>query len=420
MAKRYFATNTSNRATVPAARQALGWEDQKGIAAQHLNDMIANLQSDYVIGTAAQVALFQANLYWNGANFINQTGGIITFSGGERLAIIGFDTLSANCSISGNNLRFMMDPGVSIDLASTYTFTVAGTGCRGNLNFSNSFPSSIIISSGTSLLDIVHDSVNAVVNTGSVIENGFIDSELNTSKNKIINGAFNINQRVVSGTVILSPGQYGHDRFKGGASGCTYTFASSGGVTTITISAGSLVQVIEGINLETGTYALSWEGTSQGKIGAGSFSNSGVTGSVTGGADLNIEFNTGTLSKIQLEEGLVATTFEKRLYGLELMLCRRYYEDSGGIQNYTTYASGAGYGVVDIQFKVKKREPFSFTSYQNDGVTVGFTTSIIAVGGTVQHTSSITAHADGVNYTFLGASSGANNLTTLWKADAEL
>src|SRR3990172_9033570 len=94
-------------------------------------------------------------------------------------------------------------------------------------------------------------------------------------RNRIINGNFAINQRAVTGTVVLAAGIYGHDRFKAGASGCTYTFATSANVTTLTISAGSLQQVIEGVNLETGTYALSWSGTATGKIGAGAYSASG-------------------------------------------------------------------------------------------------------------------------------------------------
>ena len=144
-------------------------------------------------------------------------------------------------------------------------------------------------------------------------------------KNAVINGNFNVNQRGVSGTVTLAAGAYGHDRFKAGASGCTYTFATAANITTLTISAGSLIQVVEGLNLQTDTYTLSWVGTAHGKIGAGSFAGSGVTGAVTGGTNLNLEFNTGTLSRVQLEKGSTATSFDYRPYGTELGLCQRYY-----------------------------------------------------------------------------------------------
>jgi len=82
--------------------------------------------------------------------------------------------------------------------------------------------------------------------------------------------------------------------------------------------------VVEGLNLQSGTYTLSFSGTAQGKIGAGSFAASGVTGAAVGGTNLNIEFNTGTLSLVQLEKGSTATSFDYRPYGTELALCQRY------------------------------------------------------------------------------------------------
>ena len=147
-------------------------------------------------------------------------------------------------------------------------------------------------------------------------------------KNRIIDGGFTINQRgYVSGTS-LSSGSYGHDRWKGGASGGTYTFtqASAGVNTTITITAGSIIQVIEGANLpEGGTYVLSWTGTAQGKIGSGSFGASGITGTITAGTNTNIEFNTGTCGNVQLEVGSTATSFDYLDYGRSLIQCQRYF-----------------------------------------------------------------------------------------------
>jgi len=158
----------------------------------------------------------------------------------------------------------------------------------------------------------------SVVNSGQIA--GF--------RNKIHNGIFTVNQRAVSGSVVLSSGAYGHDRWKAGASGCSYTFAETDGVTTLTISAGSLQQVIEADDIFTGTYVMSWAGTAQGKIGAGSYSASGVVAAATGGASLTVEFNTGTLSRVQLEPGTKPSSFEHRPYQTEKGLCRHFYRNS--------------------------------------------------------------------------------------------
>ena len=149
-------------------------------------------------------------------------------------------------------------------------------------------------------------------------------------RNRIINGNFGINQRGVSGTVTLAAGAYGHDRWKAGSSGCTYTFAKTNNVTTLTITAGTLVQVIEGLNLQSGTHILSWQGTAQGRIDSGAYGASGITGTAVGGTNQSIEFSTGTIGKVQYEEGSIATPFEHRQIGLEEMLCRRYFTKFNG------------------------------------------------------------------------------------------
>lgn len=145
-------------------------------------------------------------------------------------------------------------------------------------------------------------------------------------KNLVLNSNFAINQRGVSGTVVLAAGAYGHDMWKAGASGCTYTFATSGGVNTLTISAGSLIQPIAGNTFRTGDHTLSWTGTAQGRVDAGSYAASGLTAALTGGTNSTIEFNTGTVSLVQLENGTIATPYEYPGYTLDLNRCERHYE----------------------------------------------------------------------------------------------
>lgn len=172
-------------------------------------------------------------------------------------------------------------------------------------------------------------------------------------RNKVVNAAFKVNQGAVSGTVVLAAGAYGHDQWRGGASGCTYTFATSGGVTTITITAGSLVQPIDGAELETGTHVLSWVGTSQGRINAGAYGASGVTGALTGGTNATIEFGLGTVAKVQLEPGTVPSPFERIPDALDLMNCQRYWE-AGRVSIYSGQAASYRAGAY-VAFNTAKR-----------------------------------------------------------------
>lgn len=142
--------------------------------------------------------------------------------------------------------------------------------------------------------------------------------------NLIINGCFRINQREVSGTVTLAAGAFGHDRWFAGASGCVYTFALGPSGVQLNIASGSLKQVVEGSNLSTGSVCLSWAGTSQGKVAAGSFAATPVVGSSVSGTNLAVEFGPGSLSQVKLDQASAPSPFVLRNELAELTLCWRY------------------------------------------------------------------------------------------------
>ncbi len=156
-------------------------------------------------------------------------------------------------------------------------------------------------------------------------------------RNRLRNATFAINQRGVSGTVTLSAGQYGHDGVKGGASGCTYTFSSSGLDTAISISAGSLILPIDAALIEGGAYALSHAGTAQARIwqgtgtnGSGSYAAASgstplVVSGLTAATQTNVEFSSGSILRPQLETGALASYFERRPPAVELLICQRYF-----------------------------------------------------------------------------------------------
>lgn len=165
---------------------------------------------------------------------------------------------------------------------------------------------------------------------------------LDGSKNVLL-GNLRVNQREVSGTVVLTSGQYGHDRFRAGSGGCTYTFSTTSGVTEISISVGTVEQEIEGDNLQTGDYILSWSGTAQGQVDGGGFGTTGVSGALVGGTNSTVEWGTGTLSLPQLEKGSIVTSFDHRDIGEELSLCQRYFwrPSPGDSSTFARYGEGS-------------------------------------------------------------------------------
>jgi hypothetical protein len=189
-------------------------------------------------------------------------------------------------------------------------------------------------------------------------------------RNRLINAQGNINQRVyVSGTTTTGANQYTVDRWRVVVSGQALSWTTSGNDLTFTAPAGGVEQVIEGLNLETGTYVLSWTGTATATVGGSAVANGGTV-SVTGGVNLTVRFSGGTFTRPQFEPGSVATPFDRRDYGRELIMCQRYFESSwfgGSLTDSSVGGQGVAASTSSIvcgtRWKVLKRATPTFLAF---------------------------------------------------------
>jgi hypothetical protein len=132
-------------------------------------------------------------------------------------------------------------------------------------------------------------------------------------------------------------------------------------------------------------------------------------------------FTSGTLdiTGVQLEKGAVATSFDYRPYGTELMLCQWYYQTSGVWANYQyMYGSTiqANYGLKNAQFGTTMRTSATVVAYSESGVANRFS---INRGGA--YTAGYITENTG--FTLTNGTGGAVNITELtfsWTASAEL
>ena len=145
-------------------------------------------------------------------------------------------------------------------------------------------------------------------------------------RNLIINGSGRINQRgYTSGTATSGANEYMLDRWRVVTSGQNLSFTGNDAGRVMTAPAGGAEQVIEGANIAGGTYVLNWTGTATATVDGASVSKGG-TFTLTANTNATVRFTGGTFSEVQLEPGSVATPFEFRSIGQELVLCQRYYE----------------------------------------------------------------------------------------------
>jgi hypothetical protein len=155
-------------------------------------------------------------------------------------------------------------------------------------------------------------------------------------QNRIINGAFVINQRAYASGANLASGAYGFDRWKSGFTNTALTFTAGSQSTTVTIStSGVLQQIVERQNMPAGQYVLSWSGTATGRVynfggTPPAYGASPQIVTLDGLANVVVEFtasgSTKTLGTVQLEAGPVFSPFEFRHRSVESILCQRYYE----------------------------------------------------------------------------------------------
>jgi hypothetical protein len=258
--------------------------------------------------------------------------------------------------------------------------------------------------------------------TGAVsFPNGVKSWSLTGFRNRLRNASFGINQRGVSGTVTLAAGAYGHDGVKAGAAGCTYTFATSGIDTTITITAGSLILAIESSLIEGGAYVLSqagnaqarvWQGT--GSTGSGSYAAVPAAGlaltNLAAATQTNVEFSTGTVLRPQFEPGSYPTAFERRLRPVELLLAARYYGRNAALGG--GWGGSAATAVFGIAFPVPMRA--TPTTALVDGAIYGG--SVLEIN-TAQHVVSamggLAGDARGGRFAVTTVSGAANKIAVL-------
>jgi len=148
--------------------------------------------------------------------------------------------------------------------------------------------------------------------------------------NLLINSNFAVNQRAyVSGTD-LALNAYGLDMWKATTATSRMTFTAAPQGQTVTIAAGdSFGQVVERADILAVSHTLSWEGTSQARVynvggSPPSYAASPITATLDGSANVLVEYGPGTLVKVKLERGTVATPYTLPHIGNELAACQRY------------------------------------------------------------------------------------------------
>jgi hypothetical protein len=136
-------------------------------------------------------------------------------------------------------------------------------------------------------------------------------------RNLLVNPLFRGNIRALSGDIVLAAGARAHTCWQAGAAGCTYTLAAG----VVTITAGTLLQTVDGQSLTPGLHTLSHAGTAPMRINTQPWSTVPQAFVAALGVNAVVEFGLGTVSMPKLEPGALPTPFvvpSRALEALEL------------------------------------------------------------------------------------------------------
>jgi hypothetical protein len=165
----------------------------------------------------------------------------------------------------------------------------------------------------------------------------------------------------------------------------------------------------------------------------GSWISSNVFGSVNNAEGADSTANDFLITGVQLEAGSVATPFERRDYGRELMMCQRYYEKSYatnvvpgtntdiGLQIFRGSSQGSGLVGSTATFKVAKRAVPSLSFWTAGGTPNLWNIDSASGGATV--TPAATGVSDGQFYQNTAGGRGSWVICEYygqWAASAEL
>lgn len=258
---------------------------------------------------------------------------------------------------------------------------------------------------------LIRESAERVAYGASNVGNA-LDHILPRLDNMIVNGNFAVNQRGLSGTVTAAAGAQVHSCWKAGAAGVTYTFSASGGVTTLNITAGSIVQVIDGADIAAGHHTASWQGTAAGRFNAAAYGAAGVaTAELPGGTHASLEIGVGTVSLVGMSPGLIARPFGRRRLAEELALCEYRLpaiisasESNLASGTVISHSGGVGTGYLFVGLKAPPRVKPTGLSLLGGAV------------GTLTVTSGVTSAAL-TSLSFLSANDTRIGLLATWSGD---